>query len=216
MDLKEFNQTKGLSGFEADRFTVTHIKSELIADDQDLFETKWWDYRPLHPVTATMYFKDRFFVVAEGYAKKYIEDSAGIIVRRAAARSDIRVASPKMLGAWWRARQVADAVGCPYDVYITAALDVFYENYHSFNTTKSRKQIMPYGTQLYSAAMVRRAEAKWQDLQQVQINWPDAITNGPSWYRPAMERYYKQQIVGRINPKALVLHGRKIGLFAAP
>ena len=115
--------------------------------EPELYMTKWFDYRVLHPVQATYLFADEYTQAARGYHKRnrdvraapFIKPYSGKdlftlepepelrqITRGKNAGKFKRDKSPNVaksvFKALWRARQSADRLGIPYRFYCEAVM----------------------------------------------------------------------------------------------
>ena len=96
------------------------IDAKLTHGESDLFVTKWWDYKRLHPMDAT-------FIFAHYYAeqmKTEMNRRKGHNRRgyyKALKSPSLLKCSKKEITGIWKARQKADELGIPYDFYCAAA-----------------------------------------------------------------------------------------------
>lgn len=108
-----------MSDAQWDIEVLRHIPLKLRQDEADLYTTKWWDYRPLHPGHATA-----LFAQAYGVAWRQSHDRRG-----GTERWDL-VSYPLIGRDWnpfieaqarargyWQARRYCDEAGMPYEFY---------------------------------------------------------------------------------------------------
>jgi hypothetical protein len=150
----------GLSWEDYDVLAWTRINKEWLELERGLMTSKWFDYRFLHPVQATL-------VYANAFHKAYRAAFASTIDHRAAEHirlfDEATLFEPESkahkirLAGLWRGRQVADAIGMPYEVYCTMALK---------ETLRYWKQrYLPQPAQIYSERIVERVVEAWAERQ---------------------------------------------------
>ncbi|WP_415721663.1 hypothetical protein [Photobacterium ganghwense] len=103
---------------DKDEITSKIVGISRCKDDGELFFRKWYDYRFLHPLDATAYF-------AECYMKAYSqvmlmrgrEDYKSAPFRTGIKRKAIWEQSSRTVTSLWKARQMADKLRAPYDLF---------------------------------------------------------------------------------------------------
>jgi hypothetical protein len=99
---------------------LLRVDPELRRKEADLFNTKWFDYRPFHPVAATFY-----------YAHCYAEATKRFcLMAHDKDRVDkIRIVDPKQIfltregNSFTAARQALDKIGCRYEWALNFLVD---------------------------------------------------------------------------------------------
>ena len=107
-----------------------------LALERQLHGSKWFDYRFVTPKQATLIFKAAYQKV---YREKYADNIDTEEAEGVTGIDTSDFAGTKQPTAFWRARQFADALGVPYDIFCEAAFG---------NLLRSWKRI-PYINQLY-------------------------------------------------------------------
>ncbi len=224
---------KHLCGLEGDKFTESFIDADTKAEDVQYMETKWWDYRLLHPAQATMYFHHRFYVVASNILMQEVGATEAKQALWNAQWSDLSKKSVLIIRGFWRARMAADAAGMPYDVYIKAAITQFRDNYNLYHTVKASKlpskvlspitgkpkkrqvQQLPYSVQMYSLSMIKAAIKHWAYVQEKEFVIPKNpdILNNQFWFRPDMEKWLKAQAVSKGRTEERIQAMKQRGLI---
>lgn len=113
------------SASDKDKWVVENVGLSRTKQELHLFQSKWFDYRQLHPMDATLLF-------AESYKKQYalIMSSHGREdFRKAPYRSGLkRVPFIKLskanITSLWKARQKADELGIDYDYFVSTMLSI--------------------------------------------------------------------------------------------
>lgn len=109
------------SDLQWDREVLRHIPLKQRQEEAELYQKKWWDYRPLHPAHATA-----LFARAYGAAWRQAHDRR---FGRHSERWDL-VSYPFISRDWnpfieaqarargyWKARRYCDEAGMPYEFY---------------------------------------------------------------------------------------------------
>lgn len=95
-----------------------HFKKEL-----QLFQTKWVDYRILHPVVATYLYAAEFVIAYKRYYTMTVDCEKGLYVK--GFKGGDAWAASNSLG-FIKGRQQADTLGIPYWFYISKAYEWLY------------------------------------------------------------------------------------------
>lgn len=107
-------------------------------NERELHNLKWFDYRFMSPMAATLKFREEF---QKAYRLKY---ASNIDTEESHTKFGVRRGAPEdhraEFTSLWRARQFADLFGAPYDVFLSAALGILLRG--SFHR-------IPYVNQLY-------------------------------------------------------------------
>lgn len=159
---------------DCDEIAVRFIPIQLLTQEADLFATKHWDYRFLHPVQATQLFAHQF-----AQARKHaFERRTDIWIGRnmkGIKEEIIFNLPPRAVTGFWKGRQMADSLGIPYD---------FYCEYAMLFADVARWENLPTPVQLYSesvpehlqttdfaVSMVEFIGRRWIDRQETAINY---------------------------------------------
>jgi hypothetical protein len=111
----------GLTADQYDEIALSLIKADLWAKESELMNTKWWDYRRLHPVEAT-------YVFAYTYIEQFaLRNRHRVDISRAPYIKPLKGKDPlldnmKQINSLVKARQFADEYGMPYAFHIKHAL----------------------------------------------------------------------------------------------
>lgn len=149
-----------------------------------LMLTKWWDYRFLNPVAAT-------YIYAHHYAQQYTFARRRFIDykveswQKAWKHFDIFKCPPAQITAAWRGRQIADAMGIPYDLYIRWAFDARMRYW--------QRSVLPTASQLYSQMVTDQVQEKWNDhLKGVLMHGAHAGFKNENYQRlPVQEAHHE-------------------------
>ncbi len=194
-----------MSAVENDQFVRLNIEPDMVTEDATYMETKWWDYRAMHPLQATMHFIRVFYAEAAPILTREVSRAAGNQALFRSTTYDLVTQSRLNIRGWWRARMAADAMGVPYETYCRAAIKNFRDNVALMATakralTKGTKQELPWPTQLSTPFILKAAITQWEYDREKEFVLPehDFIRYNPDlWFRTDMEAYLKKEIIRR-------------------
>ena len=135
-----------------DRVFKKRFKREL-----NLMQTKWFDYRILHPVIATYLFAWEYTKVYQRYYAMTIDYGKSAYVRGFKG-GDAWLSTNS--GGFVNARQKADELGMPYGFFISNAFDFLY--------IKKWKHI-PRPCHLYAADVIEVVTQRWSEFQRAAM-----------------------------------------------
>lgn len=102
----------------AEILAIGNVDRKLLAPEAALFETKWFDYRQLHPVQAT-------YLMVHHYNRSYGEFMARAMdhtKRFMASFKGKDFMSAREMKSFWRLRQKLDELGIRYDFFLRQAM----------------------------------------------------------------------------------------------
>lgn len=104
-----------------DALTVECIPERYWRGESKLYKSKWWDYRPMHPMKATYHFVEAY---KSAYKRAFSRraDSEAARFLKVFAHDDFLEGAASTRTALWLARQAADEIGCPYDFFCARAM----------------------------------------------------------------------------------------------
>ena len=189
---------------------ITHkfIRTDLRAHDLGLYQSKWFDYRFMTPIEATLVFID---AMGKASQRIYAADidmekaqhirwptGANVLERLLNERlpeKESKAAKARFSG-FWRARACADATGMPYTVYVESVIRTRMRAW-------ARAEI-PTATQLYNRIDVEKAMARWDELQRSSIHYSDHYAYLPANYRgTAPQVDYTRYLIGEARKRQL-------------
>lgn len=156
--------------FENDYIISNYIKDEWQGFDRMGWEKKWFDYRHMTLLQATVAYMEAYAVVYKRiYARVYDRERAEHInplhvdnilaALRPGGQADpkkVTKAKKQLIGCW-RGRQIADMLTMPYDVYIDLAF--------TYRMNHWKQNNMPQPQQLYGDYVVEKIAERWEELQ---------------------------------------------------
>jgi hypothetical protein len=148
---------------EEDVLVHKYVPKRLQKMDPELFSTKWFDYRRMTPFQATLCYIDEYRAAyRRTYRKEFDAARAEHVqpINGSKLTADlIRGHSPskRKFSAFWRGRQVADALTIPYNLYLDWA---FYYRMRHWS-----QGFMPQPQHLYHEFDVERIQETWEEQQ---------------------------------------------------
>lgn len=103
---------------ECEAFAIARIDAKLLRKEAQLYTTKWFDYRPLHPTMAT-------YLFAHHYNRAYgdfMKESLDYKKRFMAAFKGKDVMMHREVKSFWKLRQRIDELGIRYDFFCREAM----------------------------------------------------------------------------------------------
>jgi len=152
---------------ESDYCVQAFISKKMQDFDFDLFTSKWFDYRHLTPLDATLAYIDAYGPIYRRVFAREIDkeraDNLNLIDSEKAKKALIANDSKfkRNLAGFWRGRQVADALGMPYDTYISLAIDYRMRNWN--------RSHLPRPEHLYHEWDVEKVQNRWAEIQRSNL-----------------------------------------------
>jgi hypothetical protein len=165
----------------------------VIREERDVYTTKWFDYRFLSPAEATYLFKLEYkkaFKIAwrQYQDRNEAEFKSGLFELprfHKPSRKDTTNLQREYTSLW-RARQVADALGVPYDFLIRETIDALMAS--------GRCQTLPRPNQVAGAltreAIPNRVMQRWTDW--AAVNFTSMISRLPQYMNHAYRGLHAQ------------------------
>lgn len=162
-----------------DALAIARININLLSKEPALYTTKWWDYRLLHPVQATYAFEVAYIKSCRAYVKKNYDLEYGKVFKPypgkdlfaekqlelTPVKKKVRMKNGKPLymphaakstiSGVWKARQMADSLGIPYEFYCEAAFQY---------TEKCLWHRLPAPSHLYATSPPKNQEFREQSI----------------------------------------------------
>ncbi len=123
-----------------DEIALAHIDQRWLRGENELYRTKWLDYRFYHPLKATVLFAEAYVQAVKAAIKRRYSIYKGMNAR-VLKDPDLFANAPTTVTGLWKARRLADQHGVPYDFWCRWAM----------NYAEARDWLyLPKPTQLYS------------------------------------------------------------------
>lgn len=151
---------------------ITHlVPDKLKAFDRELYQTKWWDYRFSTPFEATVAYIDTFGQEARKVYSRDIDSERAqhihVVTGQKVVEGFMRNEgkAKEAFSGFWRGRQVADALGMPYETYIYEAI--------SQRMRRWQRAYLPKPSQIYQESDVERVSTRWNELTASRIHYAE-------------------------------------------
>lgn len=163
--IPDFDAPRSLST-DVEAFVFQNIPKGVLAVDLQLFTAKWFDYRHMTPYDATAHYIDCYGAIYRRFYKREVDRNRAEHVRvdsMETLRERITAGDAKLselrrrLTSYWRGRQVADALGMPYDIYIEEAIDARLRFW--------KQKYLPKPGHLYDDNIIDVVQRRWEQIQ---------------------------------------------------
>ncbi|TXN07930.1 hypothetical protein FV222_01445 [Methylobacterium sp. WL103] len=178
------------------------LGAKLVEPERWLMGSKWFDYRWLNPVHATYLFADAYRDVYKRMFKENMDSAKAEYVKgiKSADPFDMKQADRDRVGLW-KARQMADGMGMPYDVFIAIAMH--------WSLRKCKKDYLPRPSHLYNFDLLTAVNETWEDRQTgiLYVGKDDRFKNERYAASPIQDAHHEwllNQIGKRSNPARLI------------
>jgi hypothetical protein len=98
------------------------VRPELLKFEPSLSGTAWYDYRFQHPAERTALFAQHFKQQYSIAYCRYFDHEEGKL-KEGIAKGNLFLTAQRTLISLWRARQTADCIGVPYELYVSRAIE---------------------------------------------------------------------------------------------
>ncbi len=145
-----------------DELMQRYIKAKYIKIERELYRTKWFDYRYLDPVQATMlyaaYYEPIYAEQVQRHATteeaQYRKPITLEKLMREIVKPEPTPVAKSNFSSLFRGRAVADALGMPYDFFLRTSFEVRMRAWQN-----SR---LPRPQQLYNENFIPRVIEEWE------------------------------------------------------
>lgn len=147
-----------LPRLDLDVLMHTIPRKQWVNIEPQLYRGKWFDYRFMHPVQATCLYAHAYEQAYRAFYKRNIDRERAEHVKIFRGKiENWTEAKPAERSGFWRGRMVADALGMPYDVYLTYAFEAALAYWNRAH--------LPRPLQLYSDHVVEKVSERWEGHQ---------------------------------------------------
>lgn len=149
------------SALECDALALKFIPIKLLQEEAELNGTKFWDYRFLHPSQATQLYAQCYAAALKRAVSRRTDLWIGLNMR-GLKKDCVFELAPRAITGHWKARQMADRIGCPYDFYCEHAM-LFAD--------KARMTFLPSSSQMYTRTVPERLQGLPSLVEYVVERW---------------------------------------------
>jgi hypothetical protein len=179
-----------LDFLHAELLALQHIDDGLLKKEAELFRTKWFDYRRMHPTKAT-YLLAHEYNKAYGYCMGIMKD-AGMRFMKGFKGMDCMKAYEKK--SFWRLRQLIDGLGIRYDFFLHEAMKWYIANGYR---QPPRPSHIGANADLITDIMLR-----WEEECAGRIQWPkDTRYKAKNFIGHVDQLDWELWLVGQINQR---------------
>ena len=145
---------------DCEALALTKIHANVRKEESALMATRWFDYRLLHPVQATLFFA-RVYENAirdiHARTKDQLEAESVLVL------DDANVLNTRDGTSYWQARQACDRIGCRYDFALRWIMNRY---------TDRGWQVFPRPNQLYGVELVMDLADAWAIECSASLQFP--------------------------------------------
>lgn len=197
---------KELDDAECDLIALHRVDAKLLRKETQLAMTAWFDYRKLHPTKRTYLFahyyeqayqymirRDVDYEQVEGdRPRTYLSKTDPL--GQSASEKKRKATTHRNCTALWKARQKADEVGMPYDVYCMSAMKAASDNIW---------QRIPAPSHFYSEKIFQATLERWVELLQERLFVAqDAFYLLKNWQNHPSQQEHQQFLIEQIKRRA--------------
>ena len=183
---------------ELDHQAIAFIDPKLLKIESELYGSKWWDYRLMHPVTATRAFMKAYVDAVKNYLKKQIDLYIGMNAR-VLKQEDLFLETKTTITGLWKARQIADKHGIPYEFWCNRAMDYADEccwPYYPKPSHLYSEKVKETAGSLEGISMVEFVVSKWEEWRRA-----NTLLSSDEFYQPSQ---YVEHIYQKAHLESLV------------
>ena len=143
--------------------SICKFRNSDLVPERQLDDAKWFDYRFMTPWKATELFQQSYQKI---YHQKFQRGVKTDVVENAATVKPLREIARADLTSFWKARQFADRLGVPYDIFLIAAFNALLSDsrprkprINQFLAAQSRSKITDY------------VKKYWDECRQAQLRF---------------------------------------------
>lgn len=179
-----------LTFLHAELLAIKNIPDALLKKESELMQSKWFDYRRMHPTKAT-------YLLAKEYDRAYrdmqitIKDMGGEFMR---GFKGLDFMNSKECKSFWRLRQAIDTLGIRYDFFMRHAMNWCIANGH---------RQPPRPQHVYTNdEMITDIRLKWEEEQSASIQYcKDDRYNVENFFGHTDQLAYEAFLIGQIKSR---------------
>ena len=185
-------------GPEWDLITLEHLTTEDCIGEAELYLTKWFDYRRMHPMQATF----EFIVQYSNEHRHQVARRLDVHTARG-LNLDVMKKGGSHLPKFWAARRIADRMGVRYDEYCAYACDVAERCWKH----------LARPSDLTNSFLVESVQERWVEMLLGKIIYPrDEFYEVGNWRdhpdQQAWQTFVQAQVETRQTDTALKWNGK--------
>lgn len=179
--------------------TIQHVPNKERKDESALMQSKWFDYRLMHPMQATYYFVQCYRNAYRDFMRRTMNHEAAPFAKAIKER-DFLDSREKL--SFWRLRQLVDKLGMRYDFFLHHAMS------HMHKMIGSGKVYAPRPAHLgKDEVLMERVVMAWDDLCASSMQVAQSVSyrvsefdHPMSVHQRAHEQFVIAQLLRRKHP----------------
>jgi hypothetical protein len=148
------------------------VKEEHLCDEPELVETRWVTYSYMSALKSTELFGELYLSAYRTWYERLKDYSTAANQKPVSA--ELFLNDARQINGLWRARQEADRIGMPYEMFLNVVIGWGAEQ-------KNRKHF-PAPNQLYGEAQLKAAQERWASQRDIislfDDDWDDRLFVG--------------------------------------
>jgi len=177
-----------------DALAIARIDRKFLAREPELYKSKWFDYRPLHPTMAT-------YLLAHCFNRAYGEHMGECFDRKKRFMASFKgkdVMGCREVKSFWRLRQKIDELGMRYDFFCRHAM--------AWCAANGWRQPPRPSHVLNNDELIIEVANLWEMEQRGKIQWAKLSRYTAACFvgaedQLAYERHLAERIMQRAHPK---------------
>lgn len=168
---------------ECDALAIRFIPLKLLQEESDLFQSKFWDYRFMHPTQATQVYAHEYAAALKRAVSRRTDLFMGLNMKGLKKPVIFELESRSITG-FWKGRQMADRIGCPYDFYCEHAMQF---------ADRARMTFLPSSSQMYTQTVPEHLKGLPSMVEYIVERWVARIAH--SAFYASHEGYLAENFV---------------------
>lgn len=152
---------------DCDALALRFIPLKLLSEESALNETKFWDYRFMHATQATQLYAQEYGAALKRAVSRRTDIWRGLMMKGLKSEVIYEMDARAITG-FWKGRQMADRIGCPYDFYCEHAM-LFAD--------KARMTYLPQATNMYTQTVPERLVGLPSMVEYIVERWVARIAH---------------------------------------
>jgi hypothetical protein len=148
------------------------VKEEHLRDEPDLAKTRWVTYSYMSALKCTELFGELYLDAYRTWYERLKDYSTAADQRPVSA--ELFLNDARQINGLWRARQEADRIGMPYEMFLNATI--------GWGAEQKNRNHFPAPNQLYGEAQLKVAQERWQSQRDIiglfGDDWDDRLFVG--------------------------------------
>lgn len=169
---------------DCDGLALRFVPIKLLQEEAELARTKHWDYRFMHPAQATQVYAHAYSQALKRAVSRRTDLWKGRMMKGLKAEVIYELDS-RFITGFWKGRQMADRIGCPYEFYCEHAMQF---------ADKARMHFLPSAQQMYCRTVPERLQGLPSLVEYVVERW--VARTAHSTFYATHEAYLTDNFVG--------------------